>query len=155
MTEVASGPRIKDYKKQDIERLIKEGNDFKKEVIDHFHETRSLADVILPNFHFLSAVYQPPSISKGGIWKPDSVQEFERGTNKAFLILKMGPSAFDDKFEDPEEPLLFKKGVVRLHDWVCVSPQSAGLMVTIEGVACRISYDKKVMAKIPYPAFVW
>jgi hypothetical protein len=155
MTEIDFGPRIKDYQKNDVDRLVREGEQFKQEIVEHLSKSGKLEEAILPNFYFLAAVYQPPSVSKGGIMKPDSLIDFERGTSKAFLILKMGPHSFDDSKVDPQEPFLFTKGIVNIHDWVCMSPQDAGTMVSIEGVPCRIAYDKRIRMKIPYPGFVW
>lgn len=109
------------------------------------------------NNDVLVAVYKRPEKTKGGIILTDATRDEDNYQSKVGLVVKVGPTAFQDdtgKWQWPD---------IALGDWVVFRP-SDGWNVTLSGEGggigkdaqlCRLLHDTSIRAKIPNPDMVW
>lgn len=96
----------------------------------------------------LVATYIRPEKTAGGIYRPQNNVEEDIYQGKVGLVLKKGPSAFNNDEIDyqgqnvePGEWIVFRVG----DGWSC----------TINGVACRVVADTSIRMKIKNPEGVF
>jgi co-chaperonin GroES (HSP10) len=112
-------------------------------------EIGDLSTVELFNNQILVAVYIRPQKTKSGIYLSDKTVDEDRFQSKVGLLVKMGPSAFEDNAEG-----WFKGEQFNLNDWLVFRP-SDGWNVTIHGVLCRVLTDTQVKARVKTPDEIW
>ena len=117
-----------------------------KKLID---EIGDLSTVELFNNQILVAVYIRPQKTKSGIYLTDKTTDEDRHQSKVGLIMKMGPSAFEENSEG-----WFKGEEFNLKDWVVFRPAD-GWSVTVHGVLCRILTDTQVKGRVQNPDEIW
>lgn len=120
--------------------------DPKQKLID---EVGDLSQIEIFNNQILAAVYIRPEKTKSGLYLSDKYRDEDKYQSKVGLILKMGPSAFNDETGEWFEGISFSN-----HDWVVFRP-SDGWSVTVNGVLCRMLSDTQVKARIQSPDQVW
>jgi co-chaperonin GroES (HSP10) len=108
-----------------------------------------LSTVELFHNQVLCAVYVRPEKTQSGIILPGSVRDEDKIQGKAALVVKKGPTAFQDPTGE-----WFKDMDINLGDWV-VFRASDGWSVTINKVLCRIVDDTNVRMRIQNPDQVW
>ena len=120
--------------------------DPKQKLID---EVGDISDIEIFNNQILVGVYIRPEKTKSGIYLSDKYRDEDKFQSKVGLILKMGPSAFNDETGEWFEGIAFNN-----HDWVVFRP-SDGWSVTVNGVLCRMLSDTQVKARITLPHQMW
>ena len=120
--------------------------DPKQKLID---EVGDISDIEIFNNQILVGVYIRPEKTKSGIYLSDIYRDEVKSQSKVGLILKMGPSAFNDETGEWFEGIAFNN-----HDWVVFRP-SDGWSVTVNGVLCRMLSDTQVKARITLPHQMW
>ena len=108
-----------------------------------------ISDFELFNNQVLIALYIRPKQTASGLWVTDRTVEEDIYQSKVGLVLKLGPSAFED-----EEGNWFNNVDINLHDWV-ISRPSDGWTITINKVPCRILSDVNVRGRIQSVDQVW
>lgn len=101
------------------------------------------------NNQVLVAVYIKPDKTRGGIILPGSARDEDKYQGKIGLVVKRGPSAFDDAFRSK-----FSDVEVDIGDWAIFRP-SDGWSVTINDVLCRILDDVNIRGRVQHPDQVW
>ena len=101
------------------------------------------------NNQILVAVYLRPEKTKSGILLPGQTRDEDKYQSKVGLVIKKGPSAFEDAGEE-----WFKDVEINLNDWI-VYRATDGWGVTVNNVLCRMLDDTSVRGRIPHPDFVW
>lgn len=105
----------------------------------------------------LVAIYKRPEKTKSGIYLTDAARSEDVWQGKAFLVLKMGPTAFIDdegsKFRDISEG-----------DWVCARA-SDGWAITLNSehgngsrdaaIECRVITDINIRMRVSSPDTVY
>ena len=130
-----------------ISKVVKyDTNDAKKDLLSLVGD---LSKFEVFNNQVLVAVYVRPEKTKGGIFLPDKAKDEDKYQSKVGLILKMGPSAFNDETGEWFEGISFSN-----HDWVVFRP-SDGWSVTVNGVLCRMFDDTAIRARISHPDNVY
>lgn len=101
--------------------------------------------------YILVGVYIRPERTSSGIYLSDKTREEDRYQGKIGVVLKKGPTAF----EDPDKKW-FKDVNIQTDDWVVFKP-SDGWALTVNGVLCRMIPDIDVRGKISVnsPDMVW
>lgn len=112
-------------------------------------EIGDLSQIELFNNQLLLAVYLRPEKTKSGFYLPDQNREEDKFQSKVGLLVKMGPSAFEDS-----DGAWFKDLEINLHDWLVVRP-SDSWSITINGVLCRVIEDSLVKMRVPHPDAAW
>jgi co-chaperonin GroES (HSP10) len=112
-------------------------------------EIGDLSTVELFNNQILVATYIRPQKTKSGIYLTDKTTDEDRYQSKVGLVVKMGPSAFEDNAEG-----WFKGEEFNLNDWL-VFRSSDGWNVTVHGVLCRILTDTQVKGRVNNPDEIW
>lgn len=112
-------------------------------------EIGDLSQVELFNNQLLVAVYIRPQKTKSGLYLSDKTVDEDRFQSKVGLLMKMGPSAFEDNNDG-----WFKGETFKEHEWLVFRP-SDGWSVTVNGVLCRILVDTQVKGRIAAPDQVW
>ena len=120
--------------------------DPRKAIID---EIGDISSVELFNNQLLLATYKRPEKTKSGIILTDSNRAEDRFQSKVGLLLKIGPSAFEDNAEG-----WFKGETFNLEDWLVHRP-SDGWSINIHGVDCRILVDTQIKGRVKDPDEVW
>jgi len=95
------------------------------------------------------AVYIRPQKTKSGIILTDKTTDEDRFQSKVGLILKQGPTAFDDP-----SGVWFSEMDVSEGDWVVFRPND-GWSITVNNVLCRMIEDVNVKGRIDHPDRVW
>ena len=126
--------------------LMDHSIDPKQKIID---EIGDLSEVEIFNNQVLCAVYVRPNKTKGGIMLADQTTAEDRFQGKVGLILKTGPSAFNDDTGEWFNGTNFNIG-----DWIVLRP-SDGWSITVNGVLCRMLSDTQVKMRIPTPDAAW
>lgn len=93
----------------------------------------------------LVATYIRPDKTKSGLYLPDSAVEEDIYQGKVGLILKLGPTAFEDEQENRFGNLRAKE-----HDW-CVYRVGDSWDLTIRNVHCRLIRDDNIRLVINDP----
>ncbi len=104
-------------------------------------ELGDLSSVELFNNQILLAVYlRPTKTQLGGkdFFLTDQHVDEDRYQSKVGLLVKKGPTAFDDTTGE-----WFAGETFNLHDWLVFRP-SDGWDITVHGVLCRILSDTQV-----------
>ena len=112
-------------------------------------ELGDLSSVELFNNQILVATYIRPQKTKSGIYLTDKTTEEDKFQSKVGLLVKTGPSAFEENDEG-----WFQGEEFELNDWLVFRP-SDGWSITIHGVLCRILSDTQVKGRVQYPDEVW
>lgn len=115
-------------------------------------EIGDLSDLTVFNNNILVAVYQrPTTVTLGGkeFHLSDKTVEEDRFQSKVGLVLKMGPTAFQD-----DEGKWFQGVEVKEHDWIVIPPSAATSMI-VKGVLCRLMADTQVKMLISDPDAVY
>jgi co-chaperonin GroES (HSP10) len=97
----------------------------------------------------LVATYIRPQKTKSGIYLTDKTTEEDKFQSKVGLLVKTGPSAFEENDEG-----WFQGEEFELNDWLVFRP-SDGWSITIHGVLCRILSDTQVKGRVQNPDEVW
>lgn len=108
-----------------------------------------LSDIELFNNQILVAVYIRPQKTKSGIYLSDKTVDEDRHQSKVGLLVKMGPSAFEENDEG-----WFKGESFNLNDWLVFRP-SDGWQITVNGTLCRILTDTQIKGRVKMPDQVW
>jgi co-chaperonin GroES (HSP10) len=101
------------------------------------------------NNQLLVAVYIRPQKTKSGIYLTDKTTDEDRYQSKVGLVLKKGPSAFNDTTGEWFAGVDINEG-----DWIVFRP-SDGWSVTVNGQLCRMIDDVNVRGRIDNPDRVW
>ena len=112
-------PAMKMYHEKDPRELLVE-------------QVGDISDFELFNNQVLVALYLRPKITKSGIILTDQTVDEDIYQSKVGLVLKKGPTAFQD-----EEGQWFKEVTINEGDWL-VSRASDGWTITINSVPCKI-----------------
>ena len=108
-----------------------------------------ISDFELFNNQVLVALYLRPKITKSGILLTDQTVDEDIYQSKVGLVLKKGPTAFQD-----EEGQWFNNVTINEGDWL-VSRASDGWTITINSVPCKILNDVNVKGRISDVDQVW
>jgi co-chaperonin GroES (HSP10) len=108
-----------------------------------------LSKVEVFNNQLLVAVYIRPQKTKSGIILTDKTTEEDRFQSKIGLVVKKGPSAFDDSTGE-----WFKGVSIDESDWIIFRP-SDGWSITVNGVLCRLIEDVNVKGRVKHPDQIW
>ena len=101
------------------------------------------------NDRILVAVYERPSVTKGGIHLTDNQRKEDQFQGKAALIVKMGPLVND---------IAVGRGPFKVGDWVAVNPSDGWSMHIGEQAnkaLLRLLSEKSIHMRIPSPDSVW
>lgn len=120
--------------------------DPKKKLTD---ELGDLSSVELFNNQIMVAVYIRPQVTKSGIHLSDRTTDEDRYQSKVGLLVKKGPTAFNDTTGE-----WFAGETFNLQDWLVFRP-SDGWSITVHGVLCRILSDTQIKARVEAPDQVW
>jgi len=115
-------------------------------------EIGDLSDITVFNNNILVAVYQrPTTVTLGGkeFHLADKTVEEDRYQSKVGLVLKMGPTAFNDP-----DGQWFQGVEVKEHDWIVIPPSAATSMI-VKGVLCRLMADTQVKMHVSDPDAVY
>lgn len=104
-----------------------------------------LDDITVMQNMVLVATYIRPEKTTGGLFLPDSALEEDVYQGKVGLVLKMGPTAFDDGDENRFGDLRAK-----VHDW-CVYRVGDSWDLTLRKVPCRLIRDSNIRLIINDP----
>lgn len=108
-----------------------------------------LSKVEVFNNQLLVAVYIRPQKTKSGIILTDKTTDEDRFQSKIGLVVKKGPSAFDDSTGE-----WFKGVSIDESDWIIFRP-SDGWSITVNGVLCRLIEDVNVKGRVKHPDQIW
>lgn len=108
-----------------------------------------LSKVEVFNNQLLVAVYIRPQKTKTGIYLTDKTTDEDRFQSKIGLVVKKGPSAFDDNSGE-----WFKGVSIDENDWIIFRP-SDGWSITVNGVLCRLIEDVNVKGRVKHPDQIW
>jgi co-chaperonin GroES (HSP10) len=108
-----------------------------------------LSKVEVFNNQLLVAVYIRPQKTKSGIILTDKTTDEDRFQSKIGLVVKKGPSAFEDGTGE-----WFKGVSIDEDDWIIFRP-SDGWSITVNGVLCRLIEDVNVKGRVKHPDQIW
>lgn len=118
------------------------------QTIKHFSETQGkqaiidtvgeLGGVTVMQNMVLVATYIRPEKTSGGLFLPDSALEEDVYQGKVGLVLKLGPTAFNDGEENRFGDLR-----ANVHDW-CVYRVGDSWDLTLRKVPCRLIRDSNI-----------
>ena len=100
------------------------------------------------NNQVLCAVYIRPNKTKSGIYLTDRTTDEDRFQSKTGLIIKTGPSAFEES-ED-----WFRQSRPKVGQWA-IFRASDGWNVTVNGVLCRLMDDISIRGRVSHPDLVY
>jgi co-chaperonin GroES (HSP10) len=120
--------------------------DPKQAILD---EIGDLSTFELFNNKILLATYKRPEKTKSGIILTDSNRSEDTFQSKVGLLIKIGPSAFEENAEG-----WFAGEKFELGDWIVHRP-SDGWSINVHGVDCRILTDTQVQGRAVDPDEVW
>lgn len=120
--------------------------DPKKAILDDIGDLSSFE---LFNNQVLMATYKRPEKTKSGIILTDNNRAEDTFQSKVGLLLKRGPSAFEENAEGWFKDATFKEG-----DWL-VHRSSDGWSINVHGVDCRILVDTQIRGRVKDPDEVW
>jgi|FreactcultureFD7_1027221.scaffolds.fasta_scaffold19527_2 co-chaperonin GroES (HSP10) len=120
--------------------------DPKKAILD---EIGDLSTFELFNNKILLATYKRPEKTKSGIILTDNNRSEDTFQSKVGLLIKIGPSAFEENAEG-----WFAGEKFELGDWIVHRP-SDGWSINVHGVDCRILADTQVQGRAVDPDEVW
>lgn len=126
--------------------IMKHEVDPAKAILD---EIGDLSTVEVFNNQLLVAVYIRPEQTKSGILLPGQTRDEDKYQSKVGLVLKKGPSAFEDTSGE-----WFKDVDINVNDWI-VMRSSDGWSITVNGILCRMLDDMNVRGRVDHPDRVW
>lgn len=126
--------------------LMKHDVDPAKAILD---EIGDISNVEVFNNQLLVAVYIRPEKTKTGILLPGQTRDEDKFQSKVGLVLKKGPSAFEDTSGE-----WFKDVDINVNDWI-VMRSSDGWSITVNGILCRMLDDMNVRGRVDHPDRVW
>lgn len=112
-------------------------------------ELGDLSTIEVFNNQILVAVYIRPTVTKSGIHLADRTVDEDRHQSKVGLLVKHGPTAFNDPTGE-----WFAGETFNLHDWLVFRP-SDGWNITVHGVLCRVLSDNQIKKRVQFPDEVW
>ena len=112
-------------------------------------EVGDVKDFELFNNQVLVVIYIRSGKTKGGILLPGQTTDEDRYQSKVGLVVKIGPTAFDETFKEK-----FSNVTVDLHDWLVFRP-SDGWGITVNNRMCRILDDVDVRGRIQDPDHIY
>jgi co-chaperonin GroES (HSP10) len=112
-------------------------------------EIGSVDTVEVFNNQLLVAVYIRPQKTKSGIYLTDKTTDEDRFQSKVGLVLKKGPSAFNDSTGEWFNGVEIQEG-----DWIVFRP-SDGWSITVNNVLCRMIDDINIKGRVDNPDRVW
>lgn len=112
-------------------------------------ELGDISSLEIYNNQVLVAVYIRPEKTKSGILLPGQTRDEDKFQSKVGLVLKKGPSAFED-----ETGAWFKDIKIQEHDWIVFRP-SDGWSITVNNVLCRMIDDMNIKGRVDHPDRVW
>lgn len=112
-------------------------------------ELGDISSLEIYNNQVLVAVYIRPEKTKSGILLPGQTRDEDKFQSKVGLVLKLGPSAFEEAADD-----WFKGVEINEHDWVVFRP-SDGWSITVNNVLCRMIDDVNIRGRVDHPDRVW
>jgi co-chaperonin GroES (HSP10) len=112
-------------------------------------EMGDISPVEVFNNQLLVAVYIRPEKTKSGILLPGQVRDEDKFQSKVGLVIKKGPSAFEDTNGE-----WFKGVDINVGDWI-IMRSSDGWSITVNNVLCRMIEDVNVRGRIDHPDRVW
>lgn len=112
-------------------------------------EIGSIDAVEVFNNQLLVAVYIRPQKTKSGIYLTDKTTDEDRFQSKVGLVLKKGPSAFNDTTGEWFSGVEIQEG-----DWIVFRP-SDGWSITVNNVLCRMIDDVNIKGRVDNPDRVW
>ena len=124
----------------------------------YFEMAGNLADIDVFNNQVLVAVYIRPEKSAGGVLFAPSTRDEDRFQSKAGLILKVGPTAFEDPTGN-----WFAGVDVKVGDWIMFRASDGWQMTLCHrsksnapiNLLCRLLDDTAVRARITDPNRVY
>ena len=108
-----------------------------------------LENIEVFNNQILVATYVRPEKTKGGIYITDKNRGEDQWQSKIGLVVKMGPTAFNDTSGE-----WFKDVNIKIDDWVILRP-SDGWNITINNAPFRMIEDIHIKGRVNNPDFVW
>lgn len=114
-----------------------------------WEELGDLKGIELFNNQVLLATYKRPEKTKSGIILTDKHRDEDRYQSKVGLLVKLGPTAFEDNAEG-----WFNGEKFNINDWLVHRP-SDGWSINIHGVDCRILADTQIKMRVGNPDQVW
>ncbi len=126
--------------------IMKHEVDPAKAILD---EIGDLSNVEVFNNQLLVAVYIRPEQTKSGILLPGQTRDEDKYQSKVGLVLKKGPSAFEDTSGE-----WFKDVDINVNDWI-IMRSSDGWSITVNGILCRMLDDMNVRGRVDHPDRVW
>ena len=126
--------------------IMKHEVDPAKAILD---EIGDLSNVEVFNNQLLVAVYIRPEQTKSGILLPGQTRDEDKYQSKVGLVLKKGPSAFEDISGE-----WFKDVDINVNDWI-IMRSSDGWSITVNGILCRMLDDMNVRGRVDHPDRVW
>jgi co-chaperonin GroES (HSP10) len=127
-------------------KTISEAKDPKQAIIELVGD---LSHVEIFHNQILVATYVRPSMTKGGILRPDINVKEDEYQGKVGLVLKKGPAAFISG-DDGD----FMGQNVEIGDWV-VYRIGDGWPLTVRDTACRILTDRTIRMRIQDPSDIY
>jgi co-chaperonin GroES (HSP10) len=124
--------------------------DPKKVILDRV--SAAVEKIELGGNKILIAVAPQPTVTRGGIIRPDSNRDEQRWQGKVGLVLKLGKTACKYAFDFSQyewEGLDLKPG-----DWVFFQKSDARER-GIAGIPCATIKDYMIEGRIPDPELVW
>lgn len=102
-------------------------------------------------FHnqILVAIWIRSGTTKGGVILTDKTLAEDQYQGKVGLVLKKGPSVFENDARND-----FKGQNVEIGDWVLFRIQDA-ISIDINKIHCRMIEDIFIRARIPSPELIW
>lgn len=126
--------------------LMKHEVDPAKAILD---EIGDISNVEVFNNQLLVAVYIRPEKTKSGLLLPGQTRDEDKFQSKVGLVLKKGPSAFQDTSGE-----WFQGIDIDVNEWI-IMRSSDGWSITVNGVLCRMIDDMNVRGRVDHPDRVW
>jgi co-chaperonin GroES (HSP10) len=117
-----------------------------KVILDEIGDT---SKVEVFNNQLLVAVYIRPEKTKSGLLLPGQTRDEDKFQSKVGLVLKKGPSAFQDTSGE-----WFQDIDIDINEWI-IMRSSDGWSITVNGVLCRMIDDMNVRGRVDHPDRVW
>lgn len=112
-------------------------------------EVGDLSNVDVFHNQILVGIYRRPEKTAGGIIITQKAQAEELFQGTVGLVLKVGPTAFQD-----DEHNKFHGQTVKEGDWI-VYRTSDTHKVALNGIVCRLLEDAHVKLRVPHPDAVF
>jgi co-chaperonin GroES (HSP10) len=113
------------------------------------NEIGDLSTFEIFNNKIVLATYKRPEKTKSGLYLTDNNRSEDTFQSKVGLLVKIGPSAFEENAEG-----WFAGEKFELGDWIVHRP-SDGWSINIHGVDCRILRDTQVEGRVVDPDEAW